>query len=780
MSDTPSPEPTSPAEADTLTTVTNISGGVNLDARHDVNIGGDVIGGDKITANIDTGGGTNIAGNVTLSEGSEFVGRDKIIYEASTPIATSLHQLPPPPRDFTGREAELADLTTKAETDGVTISGFRGMGGVGKTTLALVLAERLKPRYPDAQFYLDLKGVDKQPLSVTAALKHVIRAYHPTAKLPESETELRALYMTVLEGQRALLLMDNAADKTQVEPLIPPPSCFLLVTSRQHFALPGLFARDLNTLPLDEARDLLLKIAPRIGNQVDTLAKLCGYLPLALRLAGSALAQRRTLTPTDYVKRLEDAQTRLELVEASLSLSYDLLSAELQQVWCTLAVFPDTFDLAAAAAVWNVEMSLAQDQLDELMRYSLVDWNETVQRARLHNLARLFADKHLGDTARMANQRRYASHYQIVSSTANDLYCQGGEWLMQGLALFDLEWTNIQNGHAWAAQYADTDMRALVLCDDYPAQCTNLLPLRQHPRDHIQWLETAITASRKLILRYREGIHLIALGDAYRHLSEYRRAIEYHEQALAIMRELGTASYNETEGVSPHIGEANSLSALGQDYSSLGEYRRTIEYYEQALAVIRTIDATPFGKAKQTIMRHNEGATLGDLGNAYRHLGDHRRAIDYEEQALIIMREIGALRDEAECLGNLGSVYHSLSEYRRAIEYYSQAFAIAHEIGDRRSESASLGSLGSAYYRLNDYARARECYEQKRAITCEIGDRRGEAYSLWGLAVCFSVVRDRPQAVAYAQAALDIFTAIESPHAQTMRELLAQWQQVEQ
>ena len=117
--------------------------------------------------------------------------------------------------------------------------------------------------------------------------------------------------------------MDNAADKTQVEPLIPPSSCFLLVTSRQHFTLPGLFAKDLNTLPPDDARDLLLKIAPRIDGQADALAKLCGYLPLALRLAGSALAERRTLTPADYVKRLEDTQTRLELVEASLSLSYD-------------------------------------------------------------------------------------------------------------------------------------------------------------------------------------------------------------------------------------------------------------------------------------------------------------------------------------------------------------------------------------------------------------------------------------------------------------------------
>src|SRR5205085_1066134 len=92
----------------------------------------------------------------------------------------ALHQLPPPPRDFTGRTAELAELMSKIDQGGVTISGLQGQGGIGKTALALKLAEQLTPRYPDAQFYLDLKGHDtsKQPLSASDALAHVIRAYY--------------------------------------------------------------------------------------------------------------------------------------------------------------------------------------------------------------------------------------------------------------------------------------------------------------------------------------------------------------------------------------------------------------------------------------------------------------------------------------------------------------------------------------------------------------------------------------------------------------------------
>ena len=144
-----------------------------------------------------------------------------------------LHQLPTPPADFTGREEDLNFLRSKLSQGGTgAIFGLRGMGGVGKTTLALKLANELKPRFPDAQIYLDLKGVDPQPLTPSQAMAYVVRAFHPEAPLPESEAEMAGLYRSVLDDKSVLLLMDNAAKKEQVEPLIPPSTCLLLVTSR--------------------------------------------------------------------------------------------------------------------------------------------------------------------------------------------------------------------------------------------------------------------------------------------------------------------------------------------------------------------------------------------------------------------------------------------------------------------------------------------------------------------------------------------------------------------
>jgi NB-ARC domain-containing protein len=294
---------------------------VNANSERSAAFGGDVSGRMIVT------GDKNFVGNEV---GGDSIGRDKIIniHPASSSAGTEIqiHQVPPPPADFTGREDELRELLTAIEVGGVTISALQGMGGIGKTVLAFKLVELLKPRYPHAQFFLDLKGASAQPLTVAEAQAHVVRAYHPADKVPDRESELRGLYLSALEGKRALLLMDNAANPEQLEPLIPPAGCLLLVTSRKHFTVPGLAAKNLDTLSTADARDLLLTIAPRIETHAEEIAALCGYLPLALRLAAASVVKYRNLSPADYVRRLRNRQQRLELINASLSLSYELLS----------------------------------------------------------------------------------------------------------------------------------------------------------------------------------------------------------------------------------------------------------------------------------------------------------------------------------------------------------------------------------------------------------------------------------------------------------------------
>ncbi len=356
-------------------------------------------------------------------------------WHPSPPPLPARHQLPPIPRDFTGRHTELTELIDAFKEGETALLGLSGMGGIGKTTLALKLAERLVPDYPDAQLYLDLKGMSTQPLSPSEAMAYVIRSLYPQTALPEREAELSGLYQSVLYHQRAILLMDNAASAEQVAPLMPPPSCILLVTPRYHFTLPGLYAKRLDVFPLEDACDLLRTIVPRIGDHAEALAALCGALPLALRLTASTLAEREDLDSNAYIQRLLATPEGLQRtgVPASLRLSVDLLPVDLQQYWYMLAIFPDTFDSQAAAAVWALDQPVAEQTLSTLRAYSLVEWRPENGRYRLHDLVRLFADKQLdnrepasgGDTTPELGQTQRVIYERLVQPGGNNIPIRG-------------------------------------------------------------------------------------------------------------------------------------------------------------------------------------------------------------------------------------------------------------------------------------------------------------------------------------------------------------------
>jgi tetratricopeptide (TPR) repeat protein len=662
--------------------------------------------------------GINIAGG-RIDVGADIVGRDKIIHEAPAAPIPALHQLPPPPRDFTGRHKEIAELMAAVEKGGVTISGLQGLGGVGKTALALKLADEFSGRFPDAQLYLDLKGVSSKPLETEEAMAHVIRSFHPDIKLPDNEAELSGLYRSVLHGRRALLLMDNAKDAKQTEPLIPPPGCLLLLTSRQHFAIPGIFAKNLEALSPGDARDLLLGIARRLVSEKEDysgeLIRLCGYLPLAIRSVASALAARIDLRPADCVRRLADARERLRLTEtdASLGLSCDLLAPESQKQFGALAVFPDTFVASAAAAVWGLEPDPAQDLLGELVRYSLVEFNSETHRYRLHDLVRVFADSRLESSERAVSQKRHAKHYMAVTIMADEFYLKGNESVRVGLSLFDTEWENIQTGQAWAAGHASENDEAARLCSTYPIVGEECLTLRLHPREQMHWAERGLAAARRLQDRGAEGAHLNHLGLACRKLGEYRRAIDYHELHLQITRERGS--------------------------------------------------------------RRGESAALSNLCIAWSCCDEHRRAIELAEQALAIDREIGDPRGEAYCLGNMGNAYYALGEYGRAINCHEQSLQIVIRIGDRVAEAAALGNLGNAYYSLGEFLKAIEYQEQKLQISNELGDRDSEGNAHWCVSLALDKLGKRAEAIAHAEEALRIRSQVDSPLAAKVRIALAAW-----
>jgi len=647
----------------------------------------------------------------------------------------ALHQLEPPPRDFTGRSSELNELMAEFDKSGVTICLLQGMGGVGKTALALILAEQLTARYPDAQIYLDLKGLSPEPLSTADVMFRVIRAFQPQAKLPTNEEELAACYRSVLHGRRALLLFDNAADRWQVEPLVPPVGCALLITSRRNFHLPGMVTKRVDTLPPEDARKLLLTIAPRIDDLADTVAGLCGYLPLALRNSATLLAERVDISVADHVSRLTDAHQRLDPVAGSIGLSYEQLDHELQKLWRSLAVFPGLFDVGAVVSVWGIEKERAQDALSELVKYNLVEWHEVAGRYRLHDLMRLFADEQLSESEREQALGRHSQHYIMVLKAANHLFDKIAEHRWLGLALSDMEWHNILVGQSWAQSNTDKNNLAAILCSLYPDAGAHLLHLRVHPNECIRWREAALAAARRLNNRIEEACHLGNLGMDYAESGQTRRAIEVQEQALQISREIGDRS-----------NEAHGLRNLGMCYVSLGEPNMAIEYFEQSLLAYREIGD-----------HHGAGLALGNLGMVYAETGEFRRAINYYEEALPLVRASGDRRNEGGLLSSLGAAYAPQGETERAVELYQTALSISYEVGDLRGIANNLGRLGWILASVGDNERGFEFHQRQLSAARELGDLHNEADALYGLGIILSKYRDNQRAVECFEGALKIF-----------------------
>jgi tetratricopeptide (TPR) repeat protein len=631
------------------------------------------------------------------------------------------------------------------------------MPGIGKTALANLAGYALLKGYPDAQLFIELGANSPSPLSPLQALTQCLRAFDPQAKLPDDEPSLRSLYLSALQGKRALVILDDARDDAHVAPLLPPPGCAAIITSRH--ALRTGTPLPLDVLPRTESIKLLRSFTNRVNDCADALAVLCGDLPIALGIAGGYLKNHESKPVQEYVqalqsaRRLQHLQNEEKQLEVFFDYSYRTLIPSEQAAFQSLAVMPADFDRPAALAVIGSDDAGADD-LDELVSLNLLQYDTQAARFRWHDLLRDFARSRAALQALDAAADRHSAHFVTALSQADDLYLAGNASIVRGLALYDQEAVHIQVGQAWAAAHASEKVAA-QRCLDYADAGVYVLSLRLHHRERIRWLEAQLAAARKLHRREYEGIALGNLGNAYARLGDARKAIDFYEQALVIAREIGDRR-----------GEGAALGNLGLAYYSLGDARKAIEYHEQALVIDREIGD-----------RRGEGADLGNLGLAYARLGDARKAIEYHEQALVIDREIGDRRGEGATLGNLGNAYAALGDARKAIDFYEQQLRITREIGDRQGEAVGLDNLGNAYVALCDTHQAIELCGQSLLILRQIGDRYNEAIASWDLGLAYKKQEDFARAIPLMKARVDYEREIGDPdaekHAKQVEELHA-------
>ncbi|WP_332888567.1 AfsR/SARP family transcriptional regulator [Actinophytocola xanthii] len=341
-----------------------------------------------------------------------------------------VYQLPADIADFSGRDRELDELVDLLTT-GCSPVVLSGQPGVGKSTLAVRLAHRLRGEFPDGQLYVHLAGASN-PRAVDAALADLLRTLGVTGPAVPDDLEAKAAVLRDrLADRRVLLVLDDAADPAQVRPLLPgTPSSAVIVTSRQRLSgLAGAHRVDVEPFTDAEAGRLLARIAGErvTGGPADAarIAAACGNLPLALRIAGTRLALRPQLGIGTLADRLEDEVRRFDeltvsdlQVRSSLALSCRALSPAARETFWQIGMV-DLYSLPA----WAIEMLRpgADAAVEELVESSLlrpagVDGMGQA-RYQIHDLVRAYA-RELAFTEDGVDERRAASHRLVDAALA--------------------------------------------------------------------------------------------------------------------------------------------------------------------------------------------------------------------------------------------------------------------------------------------------------------------------------------------------------------------------
>ncbi|MBM9505244.1 AfsR/SARP family transcriptional regulator [Actinacidiphila acididurans] len=677
---------------------------------------------------------------------------------APAPAAPAPSQLPADIPDFTGRDRDLAALLcalrppgAAAEsgsgsggrtgagaragsgTDGATgprVAVVSGMGGIGKTALAVRAAHLLAPYFPDGRLYADLRGFGagdaRRPADL---LTRFLGDLGVDGKhLPDDPADLAGVWRDALSGRRVLAVLDNARDAAQVLPLLPGDgNSAVIVTSRHALAgLPGAARITLEPLGPDEQRELLGRLCGqgRVAAEPEAAAGVLaatGGLPLALRIAGARLAARPAWPLTALAERLDPARGggRLHALSAgglavqdTFAMSYVAMrnsplpaERDAAAAFRTLGLWPGhPLEPAPAAALLGRSRAAAEDVLEALVDAHLL---QTPQPGRytFHDLlgeyAATCAAETLPEERARALRRLVVWYTATVTATARVLTPEGHEMppLPEEPAVPAPEFTGDEDAMRWCVRELPAIKEAIDTCarngwaDAAWRLAAGLFGWAQvywWTGEWLDCLETAMTCVRD------QGN---VLGQAWMH----SRLGVAHGMAgrLADCERHLTVAYRHFEEVGDGQGRAAMLTNLAGMHRIKGEYDRALEYGRRSLELHRELGE---GDRVATV--------LGNLGDAHLGAGDLTAAETCYRQALAAWRERGSLVNSARMLTSLGETLRAQGRHCEAIKALEETLALLDRLGDRATAADVLEILGRTHEERGDTATARACWEE--------------------------------------------------------------------
>ncbi len=627
-------------------------------------------------------------------------GRDQNIFTG--PVSALVATMRTLPRDvtaFTGRDTELRRLIAAAAGAAgvVAIYTVDGMPGVGKTALVTRAAHLLADAFPDGQLFVNLHGhtPGQQSADPNEVLADLLACTGMAPHEIPAGVEARAeRWRGRLVDKKVLLVLDDAVGHAQVEPLLPGTArCLVLVTSRRRLiALDGAQPLALDILPPDQAIELFTRLARRTqdGSDADTiaeLARLCGYLPLAIALLAGRLAHHPSWNITDFTADFADAQDRLtELaagdrpgdpaVAAAFEMSYQDLPADRRRLFRRLGLHPGTdIDAYATAALADVPLGQARRDLDALYTDHLID-EPAPSRYRLHDLIREYTrtltTRHDSAGDRDQAIEQFLDYYQHTAHTADRrLTRHPRDSLPPTTTALPPAQPDLPN-RATALAWMHTERANLLACIGYAT--TQVQPARL----------IALTAALAAFL-LQEG--------------PWHQAAALHDTAATTAHHHGDRR-----------GEAWALRDLGRVRSVTGNYPAATSLLERALALCQDLGD-----------RRGEADALRHLGRVRYLTGNYPAATSLLERALALFRELGDLQGEAEALNSTGTLLAKSAGPQEALALYRKALHLARQVHSPLDEARALEGAARCMARTGDKAAALTDLGEAVAIYQRIG-----------------------------------------------------------
>ncbi|GLW35491.1 ATP-binding protein [Actinoplanes regularis] len=668
----------------------------------------------------------------------------------SMPSARGTLTLPRDLSDFTAREPaldQLLVLVRHANPAQPPVSVVSGQPGLGKTAFAVHAGHRLASHFPDGQWALDLRGTDPEPTTPRDALGRLLRAMGVTEQALPTDTDDRAgLFRSVIRDRRLLLLLDNAADETQVRPLLPAAGASLtLITSRHTLAgLEAAHRTHLEPLRREEAVDMLTRIAgaERVRREAQAardIADLCGHLPLAVRIAGQRLAARPGERLGKLAAQLAAEGRRLDVlqagglrVRAAFTVSYERLPPATRKLFrrAALAAGPN-FSPESAGVLAGLPTAQAAGCAEELVDAGLLQPEPATERYRFHDLLKLFAAERLAaedDTRTLDAAEDQAARWMLHKATTHALQFDAQHRQDPPASDADAGDTSDDRAQARAWLEAERDQwlaalrRAAMtgnhqLVIDTAEAMHWFSDLNQHWEQWVEVFRHAVDAARALGSRLDEATQLNYLAWAYNAcVHDYSAALSAADAALAVAREIDDALQS---GWALGYG-AGALHRLGRTDESLVRFG-------EAASCLRTADSPEARLAELTTL-NAFGHNLRQCGRVVEALRVHQRSeavcrtgIPGQRPDLIASYRASAQQQMGNDLAALGRLDEAEGLLRQALAQF-EAASMPSWSGVARLD------LGIVLRGLARYEEARQTLLVARDALAELNSpRHGEA-----------------------------------------------------